>query len=820
VDDNAAANFAFGHLPGSDDYVEDICEVASSSWGMGGYCDNQIFAAMCQGSCKSTVCQSANAQNSAAMEYLKMLGTPTTAATTCGDLDCASSPIVAAICPSTCGERRARRLSAYSESSPAFGVHEFRAQMADMYLNSIEAREKTSGRRLDDRRLGFEAGSNYNLEEVYYTFATTTCIAGNPDPLLLDMPVLYDVKALVKPTEITADVKCPAQTYFTSSYTGAFCRHQNVQTAYNTVPEIVDNNCYRKCTIGKPKPIKTIVNDTTYVSKQWPNTWNTQTNLVTLPGSTLEYVVEGDDVYHQGNAASIDGNDWCAGNDEAFDQGTNALCLPREECERLCDMLGDDCVSIDMHRKFPRCYLNKPPTSPSSAVQETCDDKESSYEYDILVKVRSPDETTEVDDNTARYSWQTVTGKVSEVVDALGGTLQTMAISTRGQCEAYCAANAVCYGFEFITNCAFSGAPAELTQGSCLPTGQCTLYLNAPPHIHYDEWLDQKVPDITGTIPQLDTTIVLKKFPAECTSTVASSMEGQFDGTYTYLTSGNFMAKDNMTRVKFQTKSGSEFECDGWLLEYSLKEKSHEVVYNCSDAPMVANLYLGMTLDPDVPVPTLGPNQTGPLNYTYVGAKEFPCQWGADEGYCETDPVFAKICSHTCTPFVTAVIGGKIHKYHMVEQCDPRDNDAAMAAFATLHYTGIAGMTCASMVGDASVHYNYTHSPCHYGPLSPIISVLCMATCVSTPQPFQVVTTPEPTDEASPSGSSKRKLYHDPPPPPLPLTLSYGNGPAGAPCIDSPIFDDGYGYGCADWGADFNGDGIVDCGEGNKDLEI
>ena len=26
----------------------------------------------------------------------------------------------------------------------------------------------------------------------------------------------------------------------------------------------VDNNCYRKCTIGKPKPIKTIVNDTTY----------------------------------------------------------------------------------------------------------------------------------------------------------------------------------------------------------------------------------------------------------------------------------------------------------------------------------------------------------------------------------------------------------------------------------------------------------------------------------------------------------------------------------------------------------------------------
>ena len=55
--------------------------------------------------------------------------------------------------------------------------------------------------------------------------------------------------------------------------------------------------------------------------------------------------------------------------------------VAHSRCERLCDMLGDDCVSIDMHRKFPRSYLNKPPTSPSYAVQETCDDKESSYEY-------------------------------------------------------------------------------------------------------------------------------------------------------------------------------------------------------------------------------------------------------------------------------------------------------------------------------------------------------------------------------------------------------------------------------------------------------
>merc|ERR1719191_1217997 len=110
----------------------------------------------------------------------------------------------------------------------------------------------------------------------------------------------------------------------------------------------------------------------------------------------------------------------------------------------------------------------------------------------------------------------------------------------------------------------------------------------------------------------------------------------------------------------------------------------------------------------------------------------------------------------------------------MMEACDPRDHDAAMAEFAAAQYKGIAGQTCAEMVGVNSPHYNHTHSPCHYGPLAPIISVLCMASCGTTPQPFEVVTTPLPTDEASPSGSPKRKLWHDGPPPPIPLTLSYG----------------------------------------------
>ena len=34
-----------------------------------------------------------------------------------------------------------------------------------------------------------------------------------------------------------------------------------------------------------------------------------------------------------------------------------ALCLYREECERVCTEV-EGCVSIDMHNTLPLCYLN------------------------------------------------------------------------------------------------------------------------------------------------------------------------------------------------------------------------------------------------------------------------------------------------------------------------------------------------------------------------------------------------------------------------------------------------------------------------------
>jgi hypothetical protein len=47
----------------------------------------------------------------------------------------------------------------------------------------------------------------------------------------------------------------------------------------------------------------------------------------------------------------------CAGTDSLLLPDSDALCLPRDECEALCTSLKD-CISIDMHKALPRCYLN------------------------------------------------------------------------------------------------------------------------------------------------------------------------------------------------------------------------------------------------------------------------------------------------------------------------------------------------------------------------------------------------------------------------------------------------------------------------------
>jgi hypothetical protein len=61
------------------------------------------------------------------------------------------------------------------------------------------------------------------------------------------------------------------------------------------------------------------------------------------------------------SACATNDGPYCDGFDEEqdFEATSNALCAPREVCEDLCTMLGDDCISIDLVKGKNRCYLNR-----------------------------------------------------------------------------------------------------------------------------------------------------------------------------------------------------------------------------------------------------------------------------------------------------------------------------------------------------------------------------------------------------------------------------------------------------------------------------
>jgi hypothetical protein len=72
-----------------------------------------------------------------------------------------------------------------------------------------------------------------------------------------------------------------------------------------------------------------------------------------------------------------------------YDYDSGALCLPREDCEALCDSLGAACNGIEMHVGLPRCYLIGPGCSPDDLVQEKKMDA-FQHVYEYATKILEP----------------------------------------------------------------------------------------------------------------------------------------------------------------------------------------------------------------------------------------------------------------------------------------------------------------------------------------------------------------------------------------------------------------------------------------------
>jgi hypothetical protein len=103
----------------------------------------------------------------------------------------------------------------------------------------------------------------------------------------------------------------------------------------------------------------------------------------------------------------------CAGYMQEFPDDSTALCLHRDECEELCGKIAS-CVSIDMHRTLPRCYLN--------TADRPCDLR-ASREYDLIVKELTPGASS----NFAGAFTPPVTGEYN--ISGSGGVLNASAVA-------------------------------------------------------------------------------------------------------------------------------------------------------------------------------------------------------------------------------------------------------------------------------------------------------------------------------------------------------------------------------------------------------
>merc|ERR1719171_626598 len=362
---------------------------------------------------------------------------------------------------------------------------------------------------------------------------------------------LYSVQKWNDPFTPSVGLTCPSQPRYLVGKEDYFCTGTNSPAMYSTIPKIVTNACFLKCTLSKPEP-----------------------------------------AYH--NSIGPDGEiDWCAGNFPEFTNLTNALCLPREECEALCDDLGDECMGFDMHRKYPLCYLNRPGCADPSL-------HEFNTTWDIIIKSTTADQDTNAYDDPARDAYDTITG----MMPVGGSPMASVSPASRTGCEELCSRVIPdCIGFVFKSYCPLaSGKMVDEAACAAMGTGATCAFLNETSldgfgKVKLQPFYQPLEADSAGFVPVLDTSVVIRKPHVPCTASVDMSPGGTFDGVYTKLEiirNNTFLHGSNMTRIRYLDVNNTEGvympECDGWLMETNMAPPVVVSFFNCSDVPEAANV--------------------------------------------------------------------------------------------------------------------------------------------------------------------------------------------------------------------------------------
>jgi hypothetical protein len=541
----------------------------------------------------------------------------------------------------------------------------FRAAMKDATLDAkYGLRRGYAAHKAKARRLGWT--NDLLFEEVFSTTDPLANVSTTPAPCELGVYAgLYDMIAYHKALPISIDSECPGSELKWDIVDGKYCSNKNMPSIYTTIPQISKAACYNKC--APP---------------------------VGGHGNESDVIVDGV-------------NDWCSGYSVDFTGDTDALCIPREECEALCILAGDACSSIDMHRFLPRCYLNaKDACGPFNTTTGAPSDLDSSEDYDVIYPTVTMEEEVSATDG-ARDVYVTYTGKAMPAgclgSYETGSFVASTSISInsresgRKQCEAMCSADMTCIGFQFET--LDSATPSEsctLARTAVYDLGGGVMtrcigiaaepYIAAPPG---------------DRLSHVQT--VMKENPGRCYVDVMAAVEVEemanitIPGTYMKTLAGEvYLKTDNTTRLKYVpgVTGDAAKPCDSWSLQKNLKPLTEVVLKNCTDNPPLAAYFLKV-------FHAQGPLQTR----TYVNSQgirepldagapdavlegtQYPCQWGADEGWCH-DKVFWGLCAHTCTRFETVVINEEAYNYQF-------EDGVPMTLYRNATYDyGISHSTC------------------------------------------------------------------------------------------------------------------------------
>ena len=141
---------------------------------------------------------------------------------------------------------------------------------------------------------------------------------------------------------------------------------------------------------------------------------------------------------------------------------------------------------------------------------------------------------------------------------------------------------------------------------------------------------------------------------------------------------------DNSARFVY-----AQGECEGWHLQKGTQAFEYNLK-TCTDAAAsTVKSYLVKLAENETYIYGWAWNDTA-----YVDPKtlQYPCEWGHDDGGCETDPVFRELCAYSCYPVLDITLNGNDYQYQpadvedggaLVSSC-AAENNKGMLAFAEL----------------------------------------------------------------------------------------------------------------------------------------